>query len=159
MGFFSRKGEDASPPEDAGLASPGGDDSLPIAGYDRLKPHEITEQLHELSQVQLAGVEEYERGHEARQAVLLKLDYLRRSEPVPGYDAMETDEIVKVLAGSDSELVKAVRAYETKFQHRKAVLDEVARVLPEAPLSADETEAREAKVARVRASMRRPPSV
>ena len=158
MGLFSRK--DHSAPDDAAVmaSSPGADQGeLPIAGYDRLKPDEITVQLHELSQVELAAIEQYERGHGSRQAVLGKLGYLMRSEPLPGYDAMAPDEINRILGESDSQQVRAVRDYERKFQQRRDVLDETARVLPEAPANADETRSRDEKIARVRASMRRKP--
>ena len=41
---------------------------LPISGYDGLKSKQITEQLSQLSQVELADVETYERAHEDRPA-------------------------------------------------------------------------------------------
>ena len=158
MGLFSRHDQSGSEGDTAATPSSGtATDPLPIAGYDRLQPGEITMHLHELSQVELSAIDEHERGHKSRQPVLAKLAYLMRSEPVPGYDAMAPEAISRILGESNSEQVKAVRDYERKFQQRKDVLDEAARVLPEAPASAHETRSRDEKVARVRASMRRAP--
>ena len=158
MSLFSRNDQSGSEGDTAVAPTSGAaTDPLPIAGYDGLKPGEITGQLHELSQVELGAIDEHERANKARQPVLAKLAYLRRSEPVPGYDAMAPDAISRILAESNAQQVKAVRDYERKFQQRRDVLDEAARVLPEAPASADETKSRDEKVARVRASMRRAP--
>jgi hypothetical protein len=123
---------------------------LPISGYDRLKDKQITDQLSQLSQVELATVETYERAHGGRPAVLDKLRYMRGSEPLPGYDALTTEQIAKALAGADAETVKAVRDYERKFGRRQSVLDEAARVLPTATASAVEERAREQQTALVR---------
>jgi predicted ArsR family transcriptional regulator len=125
-------------------------DQLPIPGYDRLKDKEVTEHLSQLSQVELAAVETYERSHRGRPAVLDKLRYMRTSEPLPGYDALSPEQIVKALAGADAETVKAVRDYERKFGRRQQVLAEAARVLPAAPPSAGEDRARKEQEARVR---------
>ena len=126
------------------------DDELPIPGYDELGDKEISDQLSELSQVELAAVEEYERAHKNRPAVLDKLRYMRTSEPLPGYDALTTEQIATELAGADAQTVKAVRDYERKFQHRQAVLTEAARVLPASPASAGEERAHEEKATLLR---------
>jgi hypothetical protein len=123
---------------------------LPISGYDRLDNKEVTDQLSQLSQVELATVETYERPHAGRPAVLDKLRYMRGSEPLPGYDALSPEEIATALAGADAETVRAVRDYERKFAHRRQVLEEAARVLPTAAASAREVRAREEQDARVR---------
>jgi hypothetical protein len=123
---------------------------LPISGYDGLKEKEIADQLAQLSQVELAAVETYERAHEGRPVVLDKLRYMRGGEPLPGYDGLTTEQIAKALDGADAETVKAVRDYERKFQHRQSVLDETARVLPGARASAGEERAHEAKATLLR---------
>jgi hypothetical protein len=123
---------------------------LPISGFDRLNDKEIAGRLSELSQVELDTVETYERAHEARPVVLDKLRYMRGSEPLPGYDALTTEQIAEALAGADAELVKAVRDYERKFQHRQSVLDETARVLPTSKASAGEERAHDEKAALLR---------
>jgi hypothetical protein len=134
------------------LAETGASDrpELPVSGYDRLRAREIADHLSRLSQVELATVEAYERAHEGRPVVLDKLRYMRGSEPLPGYDVLTTEQIVKTLAGADSETVKAVRDYERKFQQRQSVLNETARVLPTSHASAGEVRAREQKAALLR---------
>jgi hypothetical protein len=124
--------------------------SLPIPGYDRLNSKQVTGQLAQLSQVELATVDFYERAHGNRPAVLDKLRYMRGREPLPGYDALRLDQIAKALSGADAETVKAVRDYERKFAHRRQVIEEAARILPAAPASAREARAREEQDARVR---------
>lgn len=134
---------------EAATSSPD-DQQLPIAGYDQLKDKQIADQLSELSQVELATVEAYERAHAARPVVLDKLRYMRGGEPLPGYDALTAEQIAEALAGADAETVRAVRDYERKFQHRQAVLDETARVLPTSQASAGEERAHDEKVALLR---------
>jgi hypothetical protein len=123
---------------------------LPIPGYDQLKDKQIADQLSQLSQVELATVETYERAHAARPVVLDKLRYMRGGEPLPGYDTLTTEQIAKALSHADAETVKAVRDYERKFRHRKSVLDETARVLPTSRASAGEERAHEEKAALLR---------
>jgi hypothetical protein len=126
------------------------DDAEPISGYEQLDEKEVSERLSQLSQVELAAVETYERAHGNRPVVLDKLRYMQGSEPVPGYDALTPDQIAEALAGADAETVRAVRDYERKFRHRKAVMDETARVLPSSPASAREKGVREDKAALLR---------
>jgi hypothetical protein len=126
------------------------DQPMPIAGYDELGQKEISDQLSQLSQVQLATIETYERAHDARPVVLDKLRYMLTSEPVPGYDALTTEQIAEAIAEADAETVKAVRDYERKFQHRRTVLDEAARALPNSPPSAGEERARKDKATLLR---------
>jgi hypothetical protein len=126
------------------------DEQLPISGYDGLKEKEITDQLSELTQAELATVETYERSHRDRKAVLAKLNYMRGGEPLPGYDALTTEEIATALAGADAATVKAVRDYERKFGRRHQVMAEAARLLPSATASAAEDRAKKERGARVR---------
>lgn len=129
----------------------------PIPGYDHMKPDEIVPRLHELSQVQLEEVESYERSHKERAAVLNKLRYMRSPEPVEGYDTFDAGQVAEALEGADGQRVKAIRDYERKFQGRRQVLDEAARVLPDAPESAANAQSREEKANRVASSMRKRP--
>jgi hypothetical protein len=122
----------------------------PIPGYDELDGKQVSERLSQLSQVELAAVETYERAHGNRPAVLDKLRYMQGTEPVPGYDALTTEQIAEALAGADAETVRAVRDYERKFRNRRSVMDEAARALPSSPASAREKGAREEKAALLR---------
>jgi hypothetical protein len=123
---------------------------VPISGYDQLGDKEVGDRLSELSQAELGSVETYERAHRNRPAVLEKLRYMQGSEPVPGYDALTTEQIAEALADADAETVKAVRDYERKFRHRQSVLSEAARVLPTSRASAREERAHEDKAALLR---------
>jgi hypothetical protein len=140
-------GSESDTPATAGSA---GKDRLPISGYDQLGEKQVSDQLAQLSQVELAAVEAYERAHENRPVVLDKLRYMRGSEPIAGYDALTPEQIAEALAGADGETIRAVRDYERKFQHRQSVLNEAARTLPTSQASAAEEGAREDKAALLR---------
>jgi hypothetical protein len=131
-------------------ASSAGEHPVPISGYDQLDDKEVGDRLSQLSQVELATVETYERAHGNRPAVLEKLRYMQGTEPLPGYDTLTTEQIAEALAGADAETVRAVRDYERKFAHRQSVLNEAARVLPTARASAREERAREDKASLLR---------
>ena len=64
----------------------------------------------------------------SREPVLDKLRYMRGSEPLPGYDALNVEEIVTALREADPATIKKVRCYERKFANRPGVLEEVVRV-------------------------------
>lgn len=135
---------------DSAEAASGAADRLPLSDYDRRDHRDICARLPGLSQVELAAIEPHERSHKNREEVLAKLRYLRMSEPLPGYDALSTDQITTALGDADAETVRSVRDYERKFQRRPQVMKEAARVLPTSPASAREDRAREETHARVR---------
>ncbi len=123
---------------------------LPIPSYDELDAKQVSDQLAQRSQVELASIETYERAHANRPAVLHKLRYMRGGEPLPGYDDLTTEEIATALAGADARTVRAVRDYERKFQRRRSVLDEAQRVLPSSRANAADEHARKEKVTLLR---------
>jgi hypothetical protein len=131
-------------------ASSPDESTVPISGYDQLSDKEVGARLAQLSQVELATVESYERAHGKRPAVLHKLHYMQGTEPVAGYDALAAEQIADVLADADAETVRAIRDYERKFQRRHSVLGEAARVLPNSPASAREERAHDEKAALLR---------
>ena len=100
----------------------------PIAGFDNLKAKELIASLSSHSQVELARIESYERTHQGRQAVFDKLRWLRQDEPLAGYDALSSGEVVSSLDKVDLATIKRVRGYERKFGARREVLDEVTRL-------------------------------
>ena len=130
---------------------------FPIARYDQFDGKQLIPQLSQLSQVELATVEAHERSHRERPVVLNRLRWLRGSEPLPGYDALDPDAIVRALADADAATVKAVRSYERHHRDRPEVRAEAARVLPSAPASAGQDRAREDKAALVQAGLRSGP--
>ena len=101
---------------------------LPFAGYDRAGEQQLIHGLSEHTQVELEAAESYERSHKQREAVLNKLRYLRGDEPLPGYDALDVEEVVAALEAASPEVIRKVRGYERKFQQRTRVLDEVVRI-------------------------------
>ena len=103
-------------------------DQLPFAGYDDLDDREVTKALSGHSQVELEAVENYERSHQERKPVLDKLRYMRQDEPLPGYDALSSEEVVSELKGADLPAIRRVRGYERKFANRRNVMEEVTRV-------------------------------
>ena len=109
----------------------------PVSGYDKLKTKEVIASLSNRSQVELAEIESYEHTHQDRVSVFDKLRWLRQDEPLPGYDAFSSDELVAALDKADIAAIKRVRGYERKFRARREVLEEVDRLHRErrAPLA------------------------
>ena len=122
----------------------------PVSGYDRLKTKEVIASLSSRSQVELAEIESYEHAHQDRVSVFDKLRWLRQDEPLPGYDALSSDELVAALDKADIATIKRVRGYERKFRARREVLEEVDRLHRErrAPLAS-----RDSKFGSARASV------
>jgi hypothetical protein len=133
-----------------GFSEPQGVDQPPIAGYDGLDEKQVIAQFHELSQVELARIEAYERAHGSRTVVLHKLRYMRSPEPVEGYDALQPNEIVRLLEQADSASIRAIRDYEGKFRGRRQVLNAAAQALPNAVLNVGEQHRRDEKAQRTR---------
>jgi hypothetical protein len=102
--------------------------SEPVAGYDSLKTKEVVASLSNRSQVELAEIETYEHTHQNRLSVFDKLRWLRQDEPLPGYDALSSDELITALQEADLAAIKRVRGYERKFRARREILDEVDRL-------------------------------
>jgi hypothetical protein len=100
----------------------------PVAGYDRLKTKEVVVSLSGRSQVELAEIESYEHTHQNRLSVFDKLRWLRQDEPLPGYDALSSGDVITALEDCDLAALKRVRGYERKFRARREILDEVARL-------------------------------
>ena len=102
---------------------------LAIARYDTLTADEIVSRLPELSQVDLAKVQAYERRHEGRSTVLDRIDTLIGNEPWPGYDELTAAEVQAVLTEGDDERAQQVRAYERSHKNRAGVLQATEREL------------------------------
>ncbi len=100
----------------------------PVSGYESLKTKEVIASLSSRSQVELAEIESYEHTHQNRLSVFDKLRWLRQDEPLPGYDALSSDEVVVALEAADVAALKRVRGYERKFRARREVLEEVDRL-------------------------------
>jgi ferritin-like metal-binding protein YciE len=95
---------------------------LAIARYDSLTADEVVGRLTELSQIDLAKVDAYERKNQNRTTVLSRIDSLRGDEPWPGYDELTASEVQAVLSEGDDERAKQVRSYERSHKNRAGVL-------------------------------------
>ena len=89
---------------------------LAIANYDSLSADEIQDKLSELSQIDLAKVNAYERKNQNRSTVTGRIDSLQADEPWPGYDELGVDEVRAVLSEGDETRVKAVRELRAQAQ-------------------------------------------
>jgi ferritin-like metal-binding protein YciE len=105
---------------------------LAIANYDSLSADEVQDKLSELSQIDLAKVNAYERKNQNRSTVTGRIDSLQADEPWPGYDELGVDEVRAVLSEGDETRVKAVRSYERKHKNRAGVLQATERELSNA---------------------------
>jgi ferritin-like metal-binding protein YciE len=103
------------------------EEDLAIARYDSLTAEEILSKLPELSQIDLAKVDSYERKNDNRTTVLSRISALRRQEPWPGYDELTVAEIEAVLGEGDEQRTKDVAAYERAHKNRAGVLRSAER--------------------------------
>ncbi|HSD80767.1 MAG TPA: DUF892 family protein [Solirubrobacteraceae bacterium] len=105
---------------------------LAIAGYDSLTAEEITAKLPELSQIELAKIDAYERKNENRSTVLSRIGSLRGNEPWAGYDELTAAEVQAVLSEGDDDRAVQVRSYERAHKNRAGVLKAAQRELTSA---------------------------
>jgi len=106
------------------------EEDLPIPGYDDLTAEQIVAKLPELSQIDLAKIEAYERKNQDRTTVLSRISALQSDEPWPGYDELTAAEIATVLSESENEQLAArVRDYERAHKNRATVLRAAEREL------------------------------
>ena len=102
---------------------------LAIPNYDALSADEIQDRLSELSQIDLAKVDAYERKNQNRATVTSRIDALKGDEPWSGYDELGVDEVRAVLSEGDEQRVKDVLAYERKHKARAGVIEATEREL------------------------------
>ena len=103
------------------------EEDLAIARYDSLTAEEILGKLPELSQIDLAKVDSYERKNDNRTTVLGRISALRRQEPWPGYDELTVAEIEAVIGEGDEQRTRDVVAYERAHKNRAGVLRSAER--------------------------------
>ena len=108
------------------------EDDLAIARYDKLTAEEITGKLAELSQIDLAKIDSYERKNQNRTTILSRVTSLRGNEPWAGYDELTADEVQAVLSEGDDDRVEQVRSYERSHKNRAGVLKAAERELANA---------------------------
>ena len=103
------------------------EEDLAIARYDSLTAEEILSKLPELSQIDLAKIDSYERKNDNRTTVLSRITALRRAEPWPGYDELTVAEVEAVIGEGDEQRTKDVVAYERAHKNRAGVLRSAER--------------------------------
>src|SRR3954470_22956268 len=108
------------------------EEDLAISRYDSLTADEVTSRLTDLSQIDLAKVDAYERKHENRTTVLSRISTLRGDEPWPGYDEQSAADIQSALSDADEDRARQVRAYERSHKNRAGVLNAAERELSNA---------------------------
>jgi ferritin-like metal-binding protein YciE len=119
----ARKVPGATRAEGAAKGAVASEQDLAIPRYSKLTADEIAARLPELSQVDLAKVEGFERRHDGRSTVLDRIGTLRASEPWPGYDELTVDEIRSALRGAGDERTRTARSYERAHKNRAGVLE------------------------------------
>jgi ferritin-like metal-binding protein YciE len=102
---------------------------LAIARYDTLTADEIIGRLAELSQIDLAKIDAYERRNQDRNTILGRIDTLRGNEPWPGYDELTAADVHAVLSEGDDDRAQQVRAYERAHKNRAGVMKAAEREL------------------------------
>ena len=105
---------------------------LAIARYDSLTAEEIVGRLAELSQIDLAKIDSYERKNQNRTTILGRITTLRGNEPWAGYDELTAAEVQAVLAEGDDDRAAEVRSYERSHKNRAGVLKAAERELASA---------------------------
>ena len=105
---------------------------LAIKRYDELTADEIIAKLSDLSQIDLAKIDSYERKNQNRTTVLSRITSLRGDEPWAGYDELTADEVQAVLSEGDDDRAQQVRDYERTHKNRVGVLKAAERELSNA---------------------------
>jgi ferritin-like metal-binding protein YciE len=100
---------------------------LALSGYDKLTAAEIVDRLAQLSQIELAKIDAYERRNHARSTILGKIATLRGQEPWPGYDELNVEEIRTALSESGESRLGEVRSYERSHKNRAGVIQVTER--------------------------------
>jgi len=108
------------------------EEDLAITGYDKLTAGEITDKLTELSQIDLAKIDSYERKNQNRTTILSRVTSLRGDEPWAGYDELTAAEVTAVLSEADDDRAKEIRSYERAHKSRAGVLKAAERELANA---------------------------
>lgn len=118
--------------EGAAKGAVASEEDLAIAGYDSLNADDIVARLPELSQIDLAKVDAYERREIGRKTILERIASLRGDEPWPGYDDANAQDITARLRDADDDVAAGVRDYERAHKNRTTVLRSAERELTHA---------------------------
>jgi ferritin-like metal-binding protein YciE len=128
----ARRAPGAARAEGTARGAVASEQDLPIAGYGKRTADEIAARLPELTQVELAQVDVYERRTENRATVLGRIETLRGAEPWADYDSQTVDKIRTTLGKADEATTRAAREYERAHKQRAGVLEAAERELARA---------------------------
>ena len=103
------------------------EEDLAIKRYDDLTADEIVGKLAELSQIDLAKIDSYERKNQNRTTILSRITSLRGREPWAGYDELTAAEVQAVLSEGNEQRVGQARSYERTHKNRAGVLKAAER--------------------------------
>jgi ferritin-like metal-binding protein YciE len=103
------------------------EEDLAIKRYDELPAEEIVGRLAELSQIDRAKIDSYERKNQNRTTILSRITSLRGREPWAGYDELTPAEVQSVLSEGDEQRVEQARSYERAHKNRASVLKAAER--------------------------------
>lgn len=102
---------------------------LAIKDYDSLTAEEIVARLSDLSQIDLAKVDSYERKHDNRTTITSRITSLRGDEPWAGYDELTAADVITALNEGDDDRARQVRDYERTHKNRVSVMKAAEREL------------------------------
>ena len=105
---------------------------LAIANYDSLSADEIQDKLAELSQIDLAKVNAYERKNQNRSTVTSRIDSLQARRAVARLRRARRRRGPRRALRGRRDAIKAVRSYERKHKNRAGVLQATERELSNA---------------------------
>jgi len=103
------------------------EDDLAIERYHELAAEEIVGKLAELSQIDLAKIDSYERKNQNRTTILSRITSLRGREPWAGYDELTAAEVQAVISEGDEQRVEQASSYERTHKNRASVLKAAER--------------------------------
>jgi ferritin-like metal-binding protein YciE len=108
------------------------EEDLAIKDYDSLTADEIVAKLSDLSQIDLAKVDSYERKNQNRTTITSRITSLRGNEPWAGYDELTAADVIVVLNEADEDRAQQVRDYERAHKNRVSVMNAAERELANA---------------------------
>jgi ferritin-like metal-binding protein YciE len=108
------------------------EEDLAIKDYDSLTADEIVAKLSDLSQIDLAKVDSYERKNQNRTTITSRITSLRGNEPWAGYDELTAADVIAVLNEADEDRAQQVRDYERAHKNRVSVMNAAERELANA---------------------------
>ena len=115
------------------------EEDLAIARYDSLTAEQVVSKLPELSQIDLAKVDSYERKNQNRTTVLSRISALRGREPWPGYDELTVTEIApcSTRARSSARRTRSGMSAPTKTAPASSPVQSAKPPTPDKRQSAD----------------------